>query len=130
MYKLITAISVIFFVFILWIIYLANTGANSIFFDFIHAIPYGDKLGHIGLFGFLTLTAIIAFKFRSVTCGALRLYSGAALVITFVILEEISQAFIPSRTFDLTDLAADAVGIVSAMVIAFLINKYLVKSTN
>ena len=44
------------------------------------------------------------------------------LVGLFVVVEELSQAFIPSRTFDFVDLAADSVGIVIAVGIAYVAN--------
>ena len=47
------------------------------------------------------------------------------LVGLFVVVEELSQAFIPSRTFDFVDLAADSVGIVIAVGIAYVANKHL-----
>lgn len=126
-YKLFATIAFCFFCFILWVIYLANTDSPSVFFDFIYAIPYGDKLGHIGLFGFLTFTTIIGSKFRTVSCAGRNYYFGALIVIGFVIIEEISQAFIPSRTFDMGDLTADAVGISLAIGLAFLIHQYISK---
>jgi len=125
LYKLILTIAVVFFAFILWIIYLANTGGSSVFFDFIRSIPYGDKLGHMCLFGFLALVTIIGSKFRTFSCGGLTLYYGAVLVGLFVVVEELSQAFIPSRTFDFVDLAADSVGIIIAVGIAYVANKHL-----
>lgn len=125
MYKLISIVAVGFFIFILWIIYLANTGGSSIFFDFIRSTPYGDKLGHMGLFGFLALAAVLGSKFRTFTYGKFKLYYGATLVSLFVVGEELSQAFIPSRTFDFSDLAADAVGIVVAVGIAYMAEKRL-----
>ena len=125
MYKLILAVAVVFFAFILWIIYLANTGGSSVFFDFVRSIPHGDKLGHMCLFGFLTLVTILGSKFRSFACGRFKLYYGAVLVGLFVVGEELSQAFIPSRTFDFVDLAADSVGITIAVGIAYVANKHL-----
>ncbi|GGP61920.1 VanZ family protein [Shewanella saliphila] len=100
-----------FFGFILWIIYLANTGGNSIFFDLIRHIPYGDKVGHMLLFGLLTYVANLALLSRHFSLGRIPLYYGAVLVSIFVLSEEISQGFIPSRTLDIVDLIADAVGI-------------------
>jgi VanZ family protein len=44
----------------------------------------------------------------------LKLYAGAIFVAVFVIIAELSQLFIASRTFDLADLAADFVGIILA----------------
>ena len=126
MYKRqILAIAICFFAFILWVIYLANTGASSIFFDFVRSLPYGDKIGHAGLFGFLTLVAIIGSRFRGFRIGRLNIYLGALLVSLFVIAEEVSQAYIPSRTFDFFDLVADFVGIALAVGLAFIASRYL-----
>ncbi|PCJ29544.1 MAG: trypsin [Gammaproteobacteria bacterium] len=129
MHKLITIFAVSFFIFIMWIIYLANTGGSSLFFDFIKSIPYGDKFGHLGLFGTLTFVSVIAFKFRSFSYRKVTIYYGAALVSLFVVAEEMSQVFIASRTFDFSDLTADAVGIVLAAGLAYLTNKYVINTS-
>ena len=42
MHKLISILSILFLGFITWIIYLANTGQNIIFFEFEGSIPYGE----------------------------------------------------------------------------------------
>ena len=127
MYKCIAIAATAFFLFLLWIIYLANTGASSVFFGFIRSIPYGDKWGHFGLFGALTFLTIVASKFRYFCIGKLRIYFSTVVVALFVFAEELSQAFIPSRTFDLVDLTADFFGIIVATVIASLASKYLKK---
>ena len=106
-----------FLLFIVWVIYMANAGHNSVFFDFVAAIPYGDKLGHVGLFGTLTFLTVLASQFAGWTLNNTRLYFAAIAVTLFVIGEEISQAFIPSRTFDVADLSADAVGILLAILV-------------
>lgn len=104
-----------FLLFIVWVVYMANAGHSSVFFDFVAAIPYGDKLGHVGLFGTLTFLTVLASKFAGWTLNNTRLYFGAIAVTLFVISEKINQAFIPSRTFDFADLSADAVGILLAV---------------
>ena len=106
-----------FLLFIVWVIYMANAGHNSVFFDFVAAIPYGDKLGHVGLFGTLTFLTVLASQFAGWMLNNTRLYFAAIAVTLFVIGEEISQAFIPSRTFDVADLSADAVGILLAILV-------------
>ena len=106
-----------FLLFIVWVIYMANAGHNSVFFAFVAAIPYGDKLGHVGLFGTLTFLTVLASQFAGWTLNNTRLYFAAIAVTLFVIGEEISQAFIPSRTFDVADLSADAVGILLAILV-------------
>ena len=129
MYKIVSIMAICFFVFIVWIIYLANTGGSSIFFDFVRSIPNGDKLGHIGLFGLLTLLSIIGFRFKSVSVARFRVYYGVGIVLSFVILEELSQVFIPSRTFDLVDMLANIVGIALASIACFAIHRFLPNST-
>lgn len=125
MYKLAVAVASVFFAFIIWIIYLADTGSSSVFFYFVRSFPYGDKLGHSCLFGALTLFAILATRFRTLPVGSLSIYYGAAMVVLFVLCEEVSQAFISTRTFDLLDLLADILGILVAVWAAQLTTKYL-----
>lgn len=121
MQKAFTLVTICFALFLLWVIYLANTGQPSIFFDFIRQIPNGDKIGHVLLFGFLTFGAIIAtgFKCFRLFGGKLTIYWGAAGVLVFVIAEELTQQFFPSRTMDIKDLIADAMGIAVFTLLAF-----------
>ncbi|ACJ29832.1 Conserved hypothetical protein [Shewanella piezotolerans WP3] len=115
MNKLISAIAAAFFSFILWIIYQANTGNQNLLFKMVGNIPFGDKLGHLVLFGALTLIVVVASQFKYFSLSGYNYYYGAVAVTLFVIIEELSQAFIPSRTFDLCDLLADMLGIVLAI---------------
>lgn len=124
MHKLISTLSIIFLGFIAWIIYLANTAQSSIFFEFVGTIPYGDKLGHFCLFGLLTLGANFAFKLKSYKLLSLNVYVGSMTVFLFVLAEELSQYFIPSRTLDVTDLFSDIVGIITFSLITKFISKY------
>lgn len=123
MYKLIAALSVAFFGFILWIIYLANTGQKSVFFDLVAAIPHGDKVGHVVLFGTLTLFANMTCRFRGLDLARIRLpnrnlYWGTLAVWAFVTLEEGSQHFVETRTLDGLDYVADMIGIVLATLLS------------
>lgn len=102
---------------------MANTGENSVFFEFVASIPYGDKLGHFCLFGLLTLGSNVAFKFNMVSLGWFNIYRGTFLVIIFVVLEELSQGFIPSRSMDIVDLLADSVGVLVFTTISFYVSK-------
>lgn len=114
--------------FILWIMYLANTGEQSIFFDFVRALPFGDKLGHFGLFGMLTLLMNFACKLKTIKIASISIYLGAILVFAFAILEELSQFFVDSRTLDITDILADISGIAFFSGLTFLINKWRLKN--
>ncbi|MDI4650633.1 MULTISPECIES: VanZ family protein [Pseudoalteromonas] len=109
--RILVLIAIGFFGFIGWVIYLANTGQKSVFFELVAAIPYGDKLGHFCLFGLLTLFINLAFKFKTMTVAGRPIYLAVLIVSTFVILEELSQYFVESRTLDFVDLIADFAGI-------------------
>ena len=122
--------AVAFFCFILWVIYLANTGQNSVFFQFVASIPYGDKLGHFCLFGLLTLATNLAFRFKAFQFYSIKLFLGTILVSSFVIIEEFSQYFIPNRSFDLIDLSADFVGIVFFTIVTSYLYPHLPHNRN
>ncbi len=120
--------------FIVWMIYTANTGGKSVFFELVGAIPYGDKLGHILLFGLLTLCANFTLSFATTKFPLWsfqpRLYKGSLLVLVFVLLEEGSQYYIPTRTFDIYDLFADGIGISMFTFISYLCHKRLSAFSN
>lgn len=111
MLRLTSLICIGFFVFILWIIYLANTGQQSIFFDLVKQIPYGDKLGHIIIFALLTFSVNLATRLKIIVLGPVKFFVGSLLVSLFAFGEELSQYFYPSRTLDIYDLIANIAGI-------------------
>ncbi|MFK7803055.1 MAG: VanZ family protein [Anaerolineae bacterium] len=104
-----TLISLGFALFLLVIIYLANT--DSIPMRHLYAIPNFDKIGHFTLFGLMAF-----FINRAMGCRRKELLGNVMLVgslwlMSFVVLEEFSQIFIESRNFDVSDLMYDMVGI-------------------
>ena len=122
-----------FFLFISYIIFLADTADYNFAFRLIGHVPYGDKMAHALLYGMMALLLNYALGFRRVLLpqhlpfvhkikafssfifkGALANapYTGSIIVLTFATLEECSQYYIPSRTFDLWDLEADFVGVI------------------
>lgn len=107
--------SIAFFTFILWVIYQANTNPHSSLFKSIKLFPNSDKLGHFILFGILTLSINLAFQFKSYR----RVYLGTLIVSIFVLIEEATQYFIPTRTMSIIDLIADGVGITLATIITW-----------
>ncbi|EDP69871.1 Vault protein inter-alpha-trypsin [Flavobacteriales bacterium ALC-1] len=113
-------ITIVFFLFILWILFSADTGKKNIFFDFVNMLPNGDKLGHFFLFGTLTLLLNFALRFKSILLWQ-KLPLGTILVSVFVLLEELSQAFFPNRTLDIADLIADGLGILIFTLVGYLI---------
>lgn len=111
------------FTFIAWVITQANKGSENLLFTFVGFIPFGDKLGHIFLFGMLSLLTIIAFKCSSVKIKHYQVPIGALLVLLFAMIEELSQLLFINRTFDLMDAFADIIGITISV---FIANKYKV----
>ncbi len=85
-----------FFIFISYIIFLADTADYNFAFMLIGHVPYG--------FGF--------HSYKVSGRGHPDLQLGSIIVLTFATFEEFSQYFIPSRTFDFWDLLADFIGVI------------------
>ena len=121
--QLIRIVSVaIVFGLILWAINLANQGGSHAIFRWLAVVPYGDKWGHFILFGILAFTVNLALRFATFKVFSSRIYWGSAIVITFALLEEFSQYYIPARTFDLLDLA---VGVLGVTITSWVTDKFL-----
>jgi VanZ family protein len=105
-------LTVLFTLFIILIIVLADTGNLGIV-GFIYHIPYADKLGHFILYGILVLLINLSL-FRSIpshTRTRIVFISGLTLAI-LIGLEELSQQHFANRTFDLVDLSASYMGVI------------------
>jgi len=103
--------TLLFFGWICWIVYLADTAQGCVFFDLVRRMPNGDKLGHFGLFGTLALLLNHSLNYRRIRLGRWSIQWGALMVMGFAIAEESTQWFLPARTFDLCDILADACGV-------------------
>jgi len=106
------------FVFILWIIYAADSGANNVFLYIVDLVPYGDKVGHIWLYGCLALLLNLLLKRKVVMVKSIQVQLGSILVLGFAVLEELSQGFFATRSLDGWDLVGDVLGVYIA---AFLV---------
>lgn len=109
--------ALLFFLFICSVIIMADNNSDSILFDFVRALPYGDKLGHILLYGALTTLMVIALKFKTISIHKKKVQLGSILVLGFAFIEEITQLFLVNRTFDLNDIVSDVIGVVVFTVI-------------
>lgn len=123
-HRFIIPLTTAFVLFVLWAIFEANTGKEALIVQWVHSLPYGDKLGHFAAYGLLVLMLNLCFRFETLGQNWCRIYLGSAIVTSFAVAEEISQYFIPSRTFDLYDLAADAAGIALFTVLSWLCALY------
>ena len=104
--------AILFALFILLVIVLADMDGLG-FLRFINKIPLGDKIGHFVLYGILTLLVDLAL-FRSLPLLNRRLLTlRVALILALLIgLEEFSQQYFPSRSFDLVDLVFSYLGVI------------------
>lgn len=117
------ALPLLFFAFICWIIFDADTGDPNFLIQSSKNIPYGDKWGHFLLYGLLTLLLNLGFRLRRVKVGRFPIFIGALLVSVFSIAEEFTQLAFASRTFDFVDMLADVVGIAFFSLICLQLQK-------
>ncbi|GAB4504759.1 MAG: hypothetical protein Fur0043_17530 [Anaerolineales bacterium] len=105
-------ITLLFAFFILTVILLADVGRLSGLLQFLHTIPFGDKVGHfflIGMLCFLTSgTAMRIFPRRQSGQVVALVCLGLAIIFGF---EEASQSLLPARKASLFDLLANYAGI-------------------
>lgn len=80
----------------------------------ISSVPFGDKWGHLLIIGFLTFLLNYALAGRKLKIGRFRVLLGCTIVAVAMTVEECSQIWFPSRTFDLIDLSANYLGIALA----------------
>ncbi len=113
-------ISAFFLIFIIAVIVLADGGNLPRPIRAIYDFPNGDKLGHFILFGLLTFFITRAFlsSFPSKSRSWVTLSIGLVLAL-LIGLEEFSQKFFPTRTFNLIDLLASYAGIITFAFLAF-----------
>jgi VanZ family protein len=106
------AITIAWLLFIAVIIYCADQGKLRAVFVFINAHTGSDKAGHFVLIGGMAFFLNLSLGLRELRVWKRGLLLGSVVVAVVFTLEEISQIWIPSRTFDLLDLAGDYSGII------------------
>ncbi len=104
-------ITIIYVCFILFIIALADQGKLGYIAVIVYEVPYTDKLGHFILMGLLAFLINLSLKCSTISIWNSNFLKGSIIIISLVTLEEISQLFVETRTFDLMDLVADYLGI-------------------
>ncbi len=83
---------------------------------------HSDKLLHMAAYGMLTALFVRAFRLSRPWLSPGKLYCRAAMcAVGYGVTDEIHQCFIPDRTGDVLDLAADIVGSVVAAVLMYLV---------
>jgi polysaccharide biosynthesis protein VpsQ len=117
-------LAILFTLFILLVIILADAGILAHYVGFIYEFPFGDKAGHFILYGLLTLLLDLALFRACPDQSRRRLAIQCGLVLALLIgLEEFSQRYFSSRSFDLVDLTFSYLGVVSFSWVALRIQK-------
>jgi VanZ family protein len=117
-------ISALFFIFIIAVIILADTGRLPHSIRAIYDFPNGDKLGHFILFGLLDFFITRAFfsSYPSKPRGWAAFSIGLILAI-LIGFEEWSQQFFSNRTSDVVDLLASYAGVATFAFLAVIWKK-------
>jgi len=106
-------IAAIFTLFIVGLIILADQDALPPFIDALYDFPYGDKLGHLILFGLLNFILTLTFLRALPNRTSYRVALSVGLILAAAVTaEEYSQQFFSARTFDLVDLFTSYLGLV------------------
>jgi polysaccharide biosynthesis protein VpsQ len=112
-----------FAAFIILIIVLADRDQLGIL-KVINRIPFGDKAGHFVLYGIMTLLLDLTFLQERFQLSRNLLVLRIGLIFALLIgLEELSQQYFPSRTFDLVDLTFSYLGVIFFSWLALRIKK-------
>ena len=91
-------------------------------------LPYADKVIHVGLFGSLALSIFSHFEqysnisFRSTRTKALSLI---ACILYGIGMEFYQKYFVPSRSLDVIDMLADAMGALLALPFFNMVKHYI-----
>jgi polysaccharide biosynthesis protein VpsQ len=104
----------LFLLLIVSIIVANDFGRLRSIINLVTAMPSGDKCGHAIFIGTLAFLLNYALAGQMVKIGRRKILWGCVIVAVAITAEEISQIWIPSRTFDLGDLAANYFGITLA----------------
>ena len=104
--------------FVVTVIVFADRGKARSFFGWINSIPLGDKAGHFFLVGVMACLLNHALVHHTFAVGQALMQQGGLLVGVGMTLEEISQLWFTSRTFDAGDLLANFLGVLAAELLA------------
>ena len=121
-------IALAFISFLIVVIGIADHGDGERWWPFIGHIPYGDKIGHLGLIGTLSLLCNIAFHPQPRPWLPRVITFTTWVLLVFLTLEEIAQAFIPTRTCDLYDWLADLAGLAVGQWLARHVRAWIARS--
>lgn len=104
-------VALLYVLVLLGIIVAADTGRLQPLFALLQRIPYGDTVGHFVLLGLLSLMLNSAYHTGLLRIGPLTATKLSWAIAVLITIEEFSQLAFVNRSFSLTDLAANYLGI-------------------
>ena len=105
-------LALLFTLFIILVIVLADAGLLARYVGFVYEIPFGDKAGHFILYGILTLLINLALFRTYPDQSRIPIAIRCGLTLALLIgLEEFSQQYFSSRTPDILDLTFSYLGV-------------------
>lgn len=117
-------LTILFSLFILAIIVLADLGSLPPMLNALYDFPLGDKFGHFILFGLLNFLITLTILKSRPEREPLKLSLAVGSILTLLItLEEFSQKFFSKRSYDLVDLLASCLGTILGGWVALKIRK-------
>jgi len=117
--------AVAFMVFFLAVCVIADRGEGSRWWGFLDHIPQGDKLGHVVLVGTMAFLCNLAIPTRPRAWLPRFITLTTFVLLVLLTLDELSQAFIPTRTCDSFDWLANLVGLTLGQTAAAVLCKVL-----
>lgn len=106
-----TLAAIVYIGFFITIVIIADRGEGDRWWSFIHDVPYGDKVGHLGLVGALSLFCNLAFTPRKVPYLPRFITRTTFILFMLLSIEEAAQAYLPHRNCDFGDWLADLAGL-------------------
>lgn len=113
-----------FLVFFGFVIFSADTGTMPKAIHRLYNFPGGDKVGHFLLMGLLALALNLILSAPRIRVAGRSILLGSILAALLVTIEEITQAFLRSRTLSLLDLSFSYLGILGTSLLIDFIEKY------
>ena len=113
-----------FILFFIAICVIADRGEGSRWWGFIDHIPQGDKLGHVVLIGAMAFLCNLAILPRSRPWLPRFITLVTLVLLVLLSLDELAQAFIPTRTCDIFDWLANLAGLALGQTAALIPDQF------
>jgi len=98
---------------------LLGGGSSTLVETLLGALPFGDKVGHFGLYGAITFGLAMMTRTQRNAMGV------ATAVMVVGVADEVRQLLYPSRSFTVSDLAANLIGVSLGLGAAMLVRRHL-----